>query len=227
MRGMNRRNVLLAFAIGIVGALVGGGAVAWANHQFTDVPTSHAFHEQIGSVVDAGCATGFNDGTFRPGDNPTRGQFAYWLNNCGGRAVYGGSQSVFDNIESQRANLAPARIYAGAKGEGTSIVVVMATGYVESEQSGDVQWSLVADDGSGAQEIATVYDAVAGPVAHQVYYGSSVTLLRAVEVPAGEYRDFSLTATRADGLPVAQLHADLVAMTFPFNGDGGAGFPVN
>jgi hypothetical protein len=223
---MTRRNVLLVFAIGALGAVFGGAAVVWADHQFSDVPDGHSFHEQIGALVDAGCATGFNDGTFRPGTSPTRGQFAYWLNNCGGRAQYGGSNASFlDDANDVRAGLAPARMNAGAQDEGVSIVVVMATGSINASADGSVEWSLVSDDGATSEELASANDTIYSPPGATINPGSSVTLIGAVEVPAGEFRDFSLTVTRADGIPLANIRADLVAMAFPFNGDGGAGFP--
>ena len=59
-----------------------------ASHQFSDVGNGNFFHESIGAIGSAGCASGFNDGTFRPNSNPTRGQFAYWTNNCGSRIAY-------------------------------------------------------------------------------------------------------------------------------------------
>ena len=35
------------------------------------------FKRESGAIFDAGCADGFSDGTFRPGDPATRGQFGY------------------------------------------------------------------------------------------------------------------------------------------------------
>jgi hypothetical protein len=225
---MTRRNVLLVFAIAALGSVFGGAAVVWADHQFSDVPDGHSFHDQIGAVVDAGCATGFNDGTFRPGNTPTRGQFAYWLNNCGGRAQYGGSFSSFLNDgDDVRAGLAPARMNVGAQGEGVSIVVVMATGSIDASADGSVEWSLMSDDGTTSEELTSANDTIYSPPTATINPGSSVTLISAIEVPAGEYRDFSLTVTRADGIPLANIRADLVAMAFPFNGNGGAGFPIS
>ena len=225
---MTRRTVLLVFAIGALGSLLGGAAAVWADHQFSDVPDGHAFHDEIGSVVDAGCATGFNDGTFRPGSSPTRGQFAYWLNNCGGRAQYGGSLSSFLNDANDvRSGLAPARMNSGAQGGGVSIVVVMGTGSINTSADGSVEWTLVSDDGTTSEELTSANDTIYSPPGATINPGSSVTLVSAVEVPAGEFRDFSMTVTRADGIPLANIRADLVAMSFPFNGAGGAGFPVS
>jgi hypothetical protein len=225
---MTRRNVLLAFALGAVGALLGGLTVAWADHQFSDVPDSHSFHEQIGSVVDAGCATGFNDGTFRPGNSPTRGQFAYWMNNCGGRAQWDGSLSSFLNDgDDDREFLAPTSVTAGAQGDGVGLVVVIGTGTIDASADGNVEWSLHADDGTSVDQLAEKNDAIYASPGATINPASTVTLLSAVEIDAGETIDFFMNVHRADGIPLANIHADVVAMYFPFNGDGGAGFPAN
>jgi hypothetical protein len=225
---MTRRTVLLTFAIGILGALVGGATVVWADHQFSDVADGHAFHDQIGAVVDAGCATGFDDGTFRPGTSPTRGQFAYWLNNCGGRAAYGATNASFLNDSNHvRSGLAEARLNVGAQGDGLAIVVVIGTGNIDASADGSVAWTIESDDGTTTQEIASANDTIYSPPGATINPGSSVTLVGTVVVPAGEFRDFSMTVTRADGIPLANIETDLVAMSFPFNGEGGAGAPLD
>lgn len=90
MRDMRTLGAMAA-AIVVTSVLSAGGAV-WASHQFPDVPDA-GFHDQIGAIVDAGCASGFNDGTFGPRDSTTRGQFAYWTDNCGSRLVEASSDA--------------------------------------------------------------------------------------------------------------------------------------
>jgi hypothetical protein len=43
---------------------------------FTDVPVGHTFYEFIERVAMHGVVGGYEDGTFRPGNNATRGQIA-------------------------------------------------------------------------------------------------------------------------------------------------------
>ena len=80
--------------IGLVATVVATSMVtaiattALANHQFSDVATGSFFHDEIAAIFDAGCAGGFADSTFRPNSATTRGQFTYWLNNCGGRVAF-------------------------------------------------------------------------------------------------------------------------------------------
>ena len=79
------QNPVLRFVLTVLAVFASGvGGVAYANH-FSDVPGTHFFHPEVAAIAGAGCATGFNDGTFRPGDNTTRGQFAFWFNNCAPR----------------------------------------------------------------------------------------------------------------------------------------------
>jgi hypothetical protein len=81
-RGRTGLTVLAVIAAIAATASLSSYAAARA---FSDV--SGFFADPVDNITDAGCATGFGDGTFRPKDGATRGQFAYWLNNCGGRTA--------------------------------------------------------------------------------------------------------------------------------------------
>ena len=79
-------NTVVRRAIGLlVVALVGAGGAfggnAAANHTSSDVPNGSFFHESVGWLIQNGIAQGFNDGTFRTGDNITRGQASFWFGN--------------------------------------------------------------------------------------------------------------------------------------------------
>lgn len=80
----------LIATFGLVAGLAGGAFAL----SFTDTP-GNFFEDEIDLITDAGCASGFNDGSFQPAGNTTRGQFAYWLNNCGGRVK---SQSATNTL---------------------------------------------------------------------------------------------------------------------------------
>jgi hypothetical protein len=43
---------------------------------FTDVPTGHTFYQYVETAFNHGIITGYADGTFRPGNNATRGQIS-------------------------------------------------------------------------------------------------------------------------------------------------------
>jgi len=82
----------IALITGLIGGLVG---VASGSHIFGDVPESHAFHDEIGALSDAGIATGFTGNActsaglsspcYKPGASITRGQMAFQLTQGLGR----------------------------------------------------------------------------------------------------------------------------------------------
>ena len=125
----------LAAATALVAALVASvSTVTLASHQFDDARDGTFFHEAIGNIVAAGCAVGFNDDTFRPANNTTRGQFAFWMSNCGGRVGHSdvtanltpGAPGNFTDGQPSRPS-AQVSIEAGAAGSGEGFVVIMTT----------------------------------------------------------------------------------------------------
>jgi hypothetical protein len=58
--------------------LVGTG-VAYASHQFADVPDSNFFHDEIDFLASRGITTGCGGGNFCPKDNVTREQMAAFI----------------------------------------------------------------------------------------------------------------------------------------------------
>jgi hypothetical protein len=56
---------------------IGGGAAYAAT--FSDVPASHPFYDEIEWMAETGITQGFEDGTFRPNDEVTRGQMSAFM----------------------------------------------------------------------------------------------------------------------------------------------------
>ena len=72
----------------LVVAVLLGAAVAFplgviASHQFTDVPNTNTFHNDIAAIRDAGITTGCAVGKYCPKDFVTREQMAAFLNRLG------------------------------------------------------------------------------------------------------------------------------------------------
>jgi hypothetical protein len=65
-------SVAIAFPLGVI-----------ASHQFTDVPTSNTFHDDIDAIADVGVTTGCAVGKYCPKDFVTREQMAAFLNRLG------------------------------------------------------------------------------------------------------------------------------------------------
>jgi hypothetical protein len=126
--GNPARRIVALVALTVV---VSSTTTALANHLFPDVPTSSAFHTEIDNIVGAGCATGFDDGTFRPLSAPNRGQFAAWMNRCGGRimAEDTGSATVSTSGPGAGVDVGSADITAGATGDAATggFVLLMGT----------------------------------------------------------------------------------------------------
>jgi hypothetical protein len=214
---MERRLVLMTFAIAVVAAMLGGGAVVWANHQFSDVPNA-GFHGDIEEIVEAGCASGFSDGTFRPNANATRGQFAYWMSNCGGRAeARTGATDFLPDSPDLFTGLGAVSIDSpAAGGMGQALVIAAAT--VDASADGDVIWRLRENRGSGPQLLDEKNDTIYAPSTGTINPASTVTLMGMVPIEAGESVQFTVDIERADGIPLANVRVDTVAMYFPFAG---------
>lgn len=66
-------------AVGLVALALLVPGVVLASHQFTDVPTSHTFHNDIDWLADAGVTGGCGSGRFCPNASVTRGQMAAFM----------------------------------------------------------------------------------------------------------------------------------------------------
>jgi hypothetical protein len=84
---MDRRS-RLAIVLSALALLFSMPGVARAGSDLFDDIAGSPFREEINRIGRAGCAAGFNDGSFRGRDEVTRQQFAFWTNNCGGRAGF-------------------------------------------------------------------------------------------------------------------------------------------
>jgi hypothetical protein len=60
---------------------------AWANHQFSDVPSSSPHHDDISTIALAGITTGCAPSLYFPGDAVTRQQMASFLRRGLGRVA--------------------------------------------------------------------------------------------------------------------------------------------
>jgi len=63
----------------IAGTLTAGVGAVWAEHQFSDVPTNHPFHNDIDWLTKNGIAQGYPGEVFKPADPVSRQAFAAFL----------------------------------------------------------------------------------------------------------------------------------------------------
>jgi len=74
------RMIIAALALGLIAV---PASLTQASDAFTDVPSSHIFHDDINAIFDAGVTTGCTAGKYCPSRNVTRGQMAAFLNRLG------------------------------------------------------------------------------------------------------------------------------------------------
>lgn len=75
-------------AVAAVASLAGGLVATAAGAAFTDVTSENGYAEHITNVQEAGIATGFDDGSFRPGESLNRGQAAAWIDRSASRVDF-------------------------------------------------------------------------------------------------------------------------------------------
>jgi hypothetical protein len=93
---IERKHAFLIAAFVVIAALL-VPAGAWASHQFTDVPDSNIFHDDIAWLADAGVTLGCNPPTndrFCPGDNVTRQQMAAFMHRLSDNQVVDAATAV-------------------------------------------------------------------------------------------------------------------------------------
>ena len=218
MQTMTRRawTVLVATVVA-TSAITATATTAVANHQFSDIPTGSFFHDEIAAIYDGGCAGGFGDGTFRSGNPATRGQFALWLSNCGGRVAFAndGSRSLASSTEQ---GLATAAVTAGAMPTGGGFVV--AFGSVAAASPGCaatcvVEFRLYRDGNSSPTQTVAVAVGEDAP--------GSGSLQTVLPVDGGSNTTMRLAGARTAGGDPVTVEGSLTLLYVPFAGDGTGG----
>lgn len=84
-----RYRKLKAAGVALGATLVVAVPAAWANHDFSDVPTAHQFHSQISAIKGAGITTGCGVGLYCPDDLVRRDAMAAFMHRGFGRVAQG------------------------------------------------------------------------------------------------------------------------------------------
>jgi len=82
------RSRLLLASIAALAVAVLPGVSASAAPQFSDVPTSNQFHNEITWLAEQGISTGYSDGTFRPWQPVSRDAMAAFLYRLAGKPAF-------------------------------------------------------------------------------------------------------------------------------------------
>lgn len=195
-------------------------AAAFANHQFTDVPTSHTFHGDISDAKNAGLTSGCSPTTFCPDSNLTRAQMTGFLNRGLGRASHG---DVFGAMTSSTPVVAgTVTIKAGNVTGGTALVHVQAAVQVYGGAGCPCEARVTLVDGTGSPVTSYfLVDLPAVPSGDTDTDGSAALLAMDV-VPTGVAQTYQVIVTRQLGTSTVTAYGDLTATYFPFDGDGNA-----
>ncbi|MEL7207724.1 MAG: S-layer homology domain-containing protein [Actinomycetota bacterium] len=228
MDTITRPVVMLVIAVLAVFA-AGAGGVAYASHQFPDSTDGTFFHEAIGAIGEAGCAAGFADGTFKEGNPTTRGQFAFWTNNCGGRVAHDSGTTVHPDDNARTPAATSLTAGATANGAGFLFMQVNVRGFSGScvDAGGcsvrvELQEKLSTEPSfTTTEELFLDYPQVAGePLGNANPNGSMGDLM---PLQSGETAQVRAVATRTAGTTSVDVEVDLTLMYFPFDGNGRGG----
>lgn len=210
-----------ALVVGAVVALVAGATGALAADAFSDVPSSHTFHDEVGAIADAGITTGYGDGTFRPDQPVNRGAMAAFMHRGFGRVGHDESNTVLDAGES--ASLGTVTVDAGATSSGTGFVVV--SGHVEAstatEASCPCQVLVSMDEGDGTSTHERTYlnlPGTANESGHSRIDGTAQQVYP-IAADASETYTLSVDLMDADATSV-NVSGELTAVYVPFGPDG-------
>jgi hypothetical protein len=210
--------------------------VAWANHMFTDVPTSHPFHDAISVIKVAGITAGKTceppgtPPTYCPSEPVTREAMAAFMQRGFGRL---GMHTVADGTDigsnftwyTQAVN---ASVVVGGLAGGTQYL--KAEGYVRLDTSTDVSGNcelaarIVVDPGTEQQQVSGEQRVEWGPAP----LGSDIDLTVPVSwvfmVPTTSHtvqvQVSQQTALCLHLTPLDVADSELVTATFPLNHEG-------
>ncbi len=140
----NLRGMVIAAVLAVFMVPIG----AWAADQFTDVPDSHVFHDDIGWLAANGITRGCNPPTndqYCPGDNVTRGQMAAFLHRNAPvitRLLYDGSSGDTDVTGDYEYHREVGTFTKEA--DGTAIVLDW-NAHADKAAAGFCEWQLRID----------------------------------------------------------------------------------
>ncbi len=207
---------VIAALAGLGGVLAG---VAIADHQFPDVPAGSPFHDDIDNFANAGCASGFPDGTFRPQEPVKRQQMARFVTACGGRIEFD-TGAVATVTTSETPIISNLNMVAGALGEGAGRVQLLVAVHASSSSTTGFPCELLFD-ATGITGEAVYIDL---NDTDQDIEDGNATILHTFTLDAGFNANLfvNVSKTAACGASVS-AEAEATMTYFPFNSDGSGG----
>jgi hypothetical protein len=219
-RWSRRTRVALA---GIAVLLAVAVPVAWANHQFADVPTTSPHHDDISAIANAGITTGCNPPTntlYCPDIAVRRDQMASFMRRGLGRAAYSEYNAVVPPTYDTAVGLIsitpglPAGALAGAAG----FVTATVHGTVFLADATGCPCTFFADLWHPESDWLTGFPSaisVNQPGFHQI----STTGVGRFTTPG--QKDIGIYVVRVEGTAEAQVFGTASAQYLPFGPGGG------
>ncbi len=212
----------IGLLMGLLGSVVGA---AYASHQFSDVPNSQPHHDNINALVDSGCATGFDDGTFRPGDPVTRGQTARQIVQCGTRIVRDENTAISNPADGVTNVVGEAALTAGGSNPNTGYVLVIGTAGMAGDETADCPCRLTVEVRNvNTNDIQGITTNVIGPDEDCVLGLTCGTVTTMHVYPAGNTTAGNTFQARARLSTVGDntgytVDGNVIAMYIPFDGN--------
>lgn len=196
-----------------VGIAIGGGV------GFVDVSPSHPFSTEINAIADAGITTGFQDGTYRPGEPVTRQAMAAFMLRGFARVAFDDGQETLSG--GGFTTFATVDVTAGATGGGTGNVLLTSTADVFANDGTNCPCLLtlrirnVTGAATGTERIVTLQ-------AQEDETGGTATSLssQALFAVGAGTTTFDVQAQLSDSDAEVFVTGDLSAVYIPFDGDG-------
>jgi hypothetical protein len=204
-----RRRVGTALALVAAGLVGGLAATAAAGPLFNDVPAEGVFAEHITNVQQAGIATGFSDGSFRPTRALNRQQAAAWIDRSAARSTLDFADQVAEHTPVNPGDpireLATIEMTSPAVGDGGGWVIL--DGYVAAATQNATglgcpcAFDVSVVDGEG-NDVAIGLLTAPGPLSDDERTTAGPTGIAPVQgavwLPAGETETYTLVVELHD-----------------------------
>lgn len=202
---------------GLGGVLAG---VAVANHQFPDVASGNAYHDNIDNFVNAGCATGFPDGTFQPQEPVKRQQMARFVNACGGRLWF--DEAIDQTVTTSLTTAATAEMVSAAVGDGAGFVLVNVSAQASIATAAGFPCQVTVQLGTGLGG-RTLYLDMPAAVASDIE-DESGSMQQYFVLPGGGNTIQQVQVSKnADCTSTVKVNVQVSATYWPFDGAGNGG----
>jgi hypothetical protein len=220
-----RTRMLLALAIAAVAAV----PVAWASHQFADVPNSNPHHDDIGAIFGARITAGCNppaNTLYCPDQAVRRDQMGSFLRRGLSRAAQGSfiGEPVLAT-DGSWTDLSIVNITAGGTTGGTGFVHLTAsfTGYISSTTGCACSARFRILRVSPAAQSLTHYAQPPTAIPSGIDWSlASGSISWVVPVPTGASHQFRLQGQRYGGTGTIRGYGRVNAVYTPFGSTGGA-----